>query len=42
MLWGDEEPLANVKRIKVYGCYLIRLPTGGKEKKERKIERVQR
>ena len=25
MLWGAMKPLANMKRTKVYGCYLIRL-----------------
>ena len=30
------KPLANIKRTKVYGCYLIGLPTGEKKKKKRK------
>ena len=32
------EPLANMKRTKVYWFYLIRLPTGGKEKRKENRE----
>ena len=42
--WGAMKPLANIKRTKVYGCYLIGLPQGRKRKKrkKKKIERVQK
>ena len=30
------KPLANIKRTKVYGCYLMGLPTGKKKRKKKK------
>ena len=35
------KPLANIKHTKVYGCYLIGLPTAEK-KREKKKERKQK
>ena len=32
------KPLATMKHTKVYGCYLIGLPTGEKKRKEKKKE----
>ena len=36
VVWGAMKPLANIKRTKLYGCYLIGLPTGEKKRKEEK------
>ena len=41
VMWGAMKPLANIKRTKVYGCYLIGLSTG-ELKKRKKTEKVQR
>ena len=38
-MWGAVKPLANIRRTKVYGCYLIGLPRGEKNKKEKKENR---
>ena len=44
IVWGAVQPLANMKRTKVYGCYLIGLSTGElkKEKGERKPKRYKK
>ena len=39
---GAIKPLANIKRTKVYGCYLIGLPTGEKERKRKKKKKENR
>ena len=36
-MWGAIKPLANIKRTKVYGCYLIGL-SSGELKKRKKTE----
>ena len=35
IVWGAMKPLANIKRTKVYGCYLIGLPTRDKKRKKK-------
>ena len=46
VVWGATKPLANIQHSKVYGCYLIGLPTGEKKREKKKgrkkTERVQR
>ena len=39
--WGAMKPMENIKRTKVYGCYLIGLSIGELEKRK-KAEKVQR
>ena len=38
-MWGAMKPLANIKRTKVYGCYLIGLSTGELKKRNKKENR---
>ena len=43
IMWGAMKPLSNIKRTKVYRCYLIGLSTGElKRKKGKKTEKVQK
>ena len=42
VVWGAMKPLENIKHTKMYGCYLIGLPTGDEEKEEKKEREQER